>query len=409
MKTAPNKLRRIGVVLVDRANYGRMKPVMRAIAEHPGLELKTIVSGSMLLDRFGRTVRQVEHDGFTVDAEIHVELEGSVPVTMAKSVGFAMIEFASVLNLIKPDILLVIGDRYEALAAAIAAGYMNIPIAHIQGGEVSGSIDESARHAISKFAQFHFPSTARSADYLIRMGERPDMVFNVGCPSGDIVGSLDRSLPPDVFKAGVGGPIGPEKPYALVVFHPVTTRFGAEEAEADVLISAVAALNMPTIWLWPNIDAGSDNISKALRRFREHHSDHWIRFVKGFSPETFLAILANATIAVGNSSSLVRDASFLGTPVILVGDRQRNRERAEHVINVAVDFDAIVEAGKRHLAHGRYPASTLYGDGKTAGRIAEKLANLDIYVQKTLHFSGSDDKSGLLQTSHSVSMQKTHS
>jgi UDP-hydrolysing UDP-N-acetyl-D-glucosamine 2-epimerase len=390
MSSTEKKKRRIGVVLVDRANYGRMKPVMRAIAAHPALELKTIVSGSMLLDRFGSAVRLVQQDGFTVDAEIHVEVEGSVPVTMAKSVGFAMIEFASVLNLVKPDLLLVIGDRYEALAAALAAGYMNIPIAHIQGGEVSGSIDESARHAISKFAQFHFPSTARSADYLLRMGERPDTVFNVGCPSGDIVRALDRKLADDVFKPGVGGTIDPRKPYALVVFHPVTTRFGAEEAEADVLISAVAALQLPTVWLWPNIDAGSDNISKALRRYRERQDASWARFVKGFSPETFLAVLANAAIAIGNSSSMVRDASFLGTPVVLVGDRQRDRERAEHVANVPVEFEAIVNAGRRHLAHGHYPPSTLYGDGHAAARIADKLASLDIYVQKTLDFSGAE-------------------
>jgi UDP-hydrolysing UDP-N-acetyl-D-glucosamine 2-epimerase len=391
MKTSDRK-RRVSVVLVDRANYGRMKPVMAAIAAHPALELKTIVSGSMLLDRFGRTVRQVERDGFPLDAEIHVELEGSVPVTMAKSVGFATIEFASALNMIRPDIVLIIGDRYEAFAAAIAASYMNIPVAHIQGGESSGSIDESTRHAITKFAQYHFPSTARAADYVVRMGESPGTVFNVGCPSGDIVRNLDRKLPDDVFRSGVGGAIDPSKPYALVLFHPVTTRFGAEESEVDILISAVAALRLPTVWLWPNIDAGSDNISKALRRYRERHNDDWIHFIKGFPPETFLAVLANAVIAIGNSSSFVRDSSFLGTPVVLVGDRQRNRERAENVIDVPVEFDAIVNAGHRHLAHGNYQPSTLYGDGNAAARIADTLANVGLYVQKGLDYTDIDSE-----------------
>lgn len=387
MTSTEKKKRRIGVVLVDRANYGRMKPVMRTIAEHPALELKTIVSGSMLLDRFGGPVRLVQQDGFTVDAEIHVEVEGSVPVTMAKSVGFAMIEFASVLNLVKPDILLVIGDRYESLAAAIAAGYMNIPVAHIQGGEVSGSIDESARHAISKFAQFHFPSTARSADYLVRMGERPDTVFNVGCPSGDLARSLDRTLPADVFKPGVGGQIDPDKPYALVIFHPITTSYETNEGHTDKLLNAMQALGMPTIWLWPNIDAGSDQINRALRRFRERHSDDWLRFIKGFSPEVFLAVLANAALAVGNSSSFVRDASFLGTPIVLVGDRQQSRERGPNVLDVACETDAIRAACTRQLAHGRFPPSELYGDGHSAQRITETLASIEPYRQKELDYS----------------------
>ena len=298
-----------------------------------------------------------------------------------------MIEFASVLNLIKPDVLLVIGDRYESLAAVIAAGYMNIPVAHIQGGEVSGSIDESARHAISKFAQFHFPSTARAADYLVRMGERPDTVFNVGCPSGDIVLSLDRNLPRDVFKPGVGGQIDPGKPYALVIFHPVTTNYEVNEIQTDRLLNAMQALGMPTVWLWPNIDAGSDQINRALRRYRERNADDWIHFIKGFSPEIYLSVLANAAVAVGNSSSFVRDASFLGTPVVLVGDRQQSRERGPNVLDVTCETDLIRAACVRQLAHGRFPSSQIYGDGRSADRIAQTLSKIELYRQKVLDYS----------------------
>src|SRR5258708_984103 len=140
-------------------------------------------AGTMVLERFGHPVQNVKNDGFTVDGEIYIELEGSTPATMAKTVGFGVVEFASEFQRLKPDIVLLIGDRYEALAAALAAAYMNICIGHIQGGEVSGSIDESARHAITKFAHFHFPSTQRSADYIIRMGERPDTLLGIGCPS----------------------------------------------------------------------------------------------------------------------------------------------------------------------------------------------------------------------------------
>src|SRR5882672_11292547 len=186
VKQNSNHRRKVCVVLVDRANYGRLKPVMQAIADHPKLELQVLAAGTMVLERFDQPVRIVRADGFPVDGEIYIELEGSTPATMAKSVGFGMVEFASEFQRLKPDLVLVIGDRYEALAAAIAAAYMNICIVHIQGGEVSGSIDESTRHAITKFAQFHFPSTRRAAHYLFRMGEDPNHILGIGCPSSDI-------------------------------------------------------------------------------------------------------------------------------------------------------------------------------------------------------------------------------
>src|SRR5215216_6772330 len=191
----PNVSRRkICVVLVDRANYGRLKPVMQAIAGHPQLELQVLAAGTLVLERFQQPVQVVREDGFGVDGEIYIELEGSTPATMAKSVGFGVMEFASEFQRLRPDVVLLIGDRYEMLAAAIAAAYMNICIAHIQGGEVSGSIDESARHAITKFAHFHFPSTQRSAEYLVRMGEDPKTILAVGCPSSDLARKLDRTL-----------------------------------------------------------------------------------------------------------------------------------------------------------------------------------------------------------------------
>src|SRR5437588_10495842 len=197
--------RKVCVVLVDRANYGRLKPVMQAIAAHPELELQVLAAGTMVLERFDQPVRMVRADGFQIHGEIYIELEGSTPATMAKSVGFGVIEFANEFHRLKPDIVMLIGDRYEALAATIAAAYMNIPIMHIQGGEVSGSIDESARHAISKFSHFHFPSTQRSAEYLLRMGERPDSILGVGCPSSDIAREMARAVTPEIVNQRGGG------------------------------------------------------------------------------------------------------------------------------------------------------------------------------------------------------------
>src|SRR4051794_37987511 len=191
---------------------------MHAIATHPDLEVQIVAAGTMVLERFGLAVDNVRRDGFNVDGEIYIELEGSTPATMAKSVGFGVVEFASEFQRLKPDLVLLIGDRYEALAAALAAAYMNLCIVHLQGGEVSGSIDESARHAITKFAHFHFPSTRRSAEYLVRMGEERRSILGTGCPSSDLARVLDRRLTPEVLNGrGAGALLDPAEPFLLVL------------------------------------------------------------------------------------------------------------------------------------------------------------------------------------------------
>jgi UDP-hydrolysing UDP-N-acetyl-D-glucosamine 2-epimerase len=394
MSERPSK-RKVCVILVDRANYGRLKPVMRAIAARPELTLQVVAAGTMLLERFQQPVEVVRSDGFTVDGEIYIELEGSTPATMAKSVGFGVVEFASEFQRLKPDLVLLIGDRYEMLAAAIAAAYMNICVTHIQGGEISGSIDESARHAISKFAQFHVPSTRRSGEYLIRMGEDPDTILTLGCPSGDIARTLDRALSPEVVNsAGSGAVIDVTKPYLLVLFHPTTTEYGGERGQMEEVLAACRSIQMPTILLWPNIDAGADHITKAIRVFRDQVKPTWLRALTNLTPERYLKVLANAACAIGNSSSFVRDGSFFGTPVVLLGGRQRGREVAAHVTPAAPVAAEIVAATRAQLAHGRYPASALYGDGFVSERIAEALARLAPYVQKRLHYIDESEPSG---------------
>ena len=379
--------RRVCVVLVDRANYGRLKPVMRAIKEHPELELLTLAGGTMVLERFGRAVDVVKADGFHVDGEVYMELEGSTPVSMAKSVGFGVVEYANELQRLKPDLVLLIGDRYEALAAAIAAAYTNLCLVHLQGGEVSGSIDESARHAISKFAQFHVPSTMRSAEYLIRMGERPETILCVGCPGSDIARELKRHLDSEVINgSGSGAWIDVEKPFQLVIFHPTTTAYGGERRQMQQLLQALDRVGAPTVLLWPNIDAGADRISKEIRIFRDQIGPKWLRTLTNCAPENYLQVLSQTACAIGNSSSFVRDAGYFGTPVVLVGERQEGRERDAHVTAAPADANRITEAIRAQLAHGRYAPSTLYGDGYVATRIADQLAALTPYIQKHLHY-----------------------
>lgn len=386
-----NRKRKILVILVDRANYGRLKPVMQAIASHPELELQVVASGTMVLERFRLPVEVVKQDGFHVDGEVYMELEGSTPATMAKSVGFGVVEFASEFQRLKPDVLLLIGDRYEALSATIAAAYMNICIAHIQGGEVSGSIDESTRHAITRFAHYHFPSTQRAADYLIRMGENPDTILAVGCPSSDIAAQLDRGLTPEIVnKTGSGTTIDVTAPFLLVLFHPTTTQYGGEHHQTREILDALDLLELQTILLWPNIDAGADHISKAIRVFRDRTAPTWLRTLTNLSPENYLRVLSHTACAVGNSSSFVRDASYFGTPIVLVGNRQDGREIDRHVMPVPVDAMQIVAAIRTQLARGPYAPSPLYGDGDVSNRIAEGLARLTPYVQKRLHYVHED-------------------
>ena len=380
--------RKVCVVLVDRANYGRLKPIMEAIRESPRLEIQVLAAGTMVLERFDQPVRIVRNDGFKIDGEVYLELEGSTPATMAKSMGFGIVEFANEFQRLKPDLVLIIGDRYEALSAAVAAAYMNLPIVHLQGGEVSGSIDESARHAISKFAHFHVPATEQAKQYLVRMGEKPETILCVGCPSSDLARTFDRTLDPAVISnRGHGAAIDVALPFLLVVFHPTTTEYGGERSQMEALLRALHELKTQTVMLWPNIDAGSDHISKAIRDFRNQNDASWLRTLTNLTPEYYLKVLANTACAVGNSSSFVRDAGFFGTPVVLVGDRQRYRECDRSVLQTSSQSDKILAAIRTQLKHGRYPASTLYGDGHVAERFVQQIESLVPYVQKHLAYA----------------------
>lgn len=380
--------RKICVVLADRSNYGRLKPVMQAIAIHPKLEIQIVATGTMPLERFGKAVSIVERDGFRIDGQIYIELEGSQPITMAKSVGFGVIELANEFQRLNPDIVLLIGDRYEALAAAIAAAYMNKCIVHIQGGEVSGSIDESARHAISKFAHFHVPSTKRSAEYLIRMGERPETILAIGCPSSDIARLLNKKTFLEIIdNAGVKSVVEASNQFLLTVFHPTTTEFGVERRQMEELLGALNEIKVQTLLLWPNIDAGADHISKAMRVFKNTHNPHWLHTLTNVPPEAYLDMLSHAACVVGNSSSFVRDAGYFGTPVVLVGHRQSGREFADSVLCVPeVRTSDIVVAIRRQLGHGRYAPSSLYGDGYVSEKVVNKLADIKLYVQKRIAY-----------------------
>ena len=383
-----NKITKVCVVVNSRANYGRIRSLMQAVKNHKKLELQLIVGASALLYRFGMAIDLIKKDGFYPDAKLYSIVEGETPVTMAKSTGMAITELATLFENLRPDIVLTVADRFETMATAIAASYMNIPLAHTQGGEVTGSIDESVRHAITKLAHIHFPATEKSVENIIRMGEDPNSIFNVGCPSIDAIVGIDLDLPDDIFKTylGVGKPLNPEKPYLVVLQHPVTTEYGKGLEQINETLRAIDAIGMQTAWLWPNVDAGSDDISKGLRMHREENRSHNIHYYRNFSVEDYGRLLNNCSCLVGNSSSALREGSFLGIPAVNIGTRQQGREHGNNVFFTGYNKTEIETAIKRQIKSGKYPSSSLYGKGDAGKKIADILAEVDIKIQKRLHY-----------------------
>jgi UDP-hydrolysing UDP-N-acetyl-D-glucosamine 2-epimerase len=383
--------RKVCVVVNSRANYGRIKSFLMAAAAHPKLTIQLVVGASALLYRYGSAIDVIRRDGFEPDAVIHSIVEGETPATMAKSVGLGTIELATHLERLRPDVVLTVADRFETIATAIAASYMNIPVAHTQGGEVTGSIDENVRHAITKLSHIHFPATERAREYLLRMGEQPDTVHFTGCPSIDVLREIDLSLPRNLFEdyRGVGAELDPAKPYIVVLQHPVTTEYGQGFGQISETLHAMDRLGrdgMQVVWLWPNVDAGSDDVAKGLRQFREKNNPPYLHFYRNFAVEDYARLINSARCIVGNSSSGLREGAFLGTPCVNIGSRQRGRERAGNVLDVPHQQDAILAAVKKQLEHGRYPRSLMFGDGSAGKRIADVLAVAPFRLEKTLSY-----------------------
>jgi UDP-hydrolysing UDP-N-acetyl-D-glucosamine 2-epimerase len=386
------KPRKICVVVASRANYARIKSLLVAVNEHPELELQLVAGASLVLERFGNAVDVMAAEGFVPDSTIRFIVEGETPSTMAKSTGLGLLELATVLEMLRPDVVVSVADRFETIATAIAASYMNIPVAHTQGGEISGSIDESVRHAVTKLAHLHFPATELSARRIIAMGEAPATVFNVGCPSIDLVTRTDLGLRADALLrfGGVGSPVDPEQPFVLVMQHPVTTEYGAGLDQINETITAVAAVGMQALVFWPNVDAGSEQVAKGLRIFRETGGSHGFHFFRNLPPETFIQLMAHCACMVGNSSAALREGAYLGTPAVTVGTRQAGRERGRNVLETGYDADEIADAMRDQIHHGSYERDELYGNGTAGVRIAEILAQVRPSIQKR-HASNLDE------------------
>jgi UDP-hydrolysing UDP-N-acetyl-D-glucosamine 2-epimerase len=380
--------RKVCVVVASRANYARIKSVLAAVKAHPELDLQVVAGASTLLERTGNSVDVMTMDGFAPDASVRFVIEGETPTTMAKSTGLGLLELPTIFELLSPDVVVTVADRFETIATAIAASYMNIPVAHTQGGEVSGSIDESVRHAVTKLAHLHFPATGLSARRLLAMGEDPATVFNVGCPSVDLVAQTDLGLPSDALAhfGGVGSAIDPDKPYVLMMQHPVTTEYGHGLEQIEATLEAVKSLEMQALVFWPNIDAGSAQVSKGLRLFRERGDDHGFHFFRNLPPEVFIKVMAHCACMVGNSSAALREGAYLGVPAVTVGSRQQDRETGANVARTSHDPAEIAAVMREQIAHGPYEPDHLFGDGTAGTQIADILATARPAIQKRLHY-----------------------
>ncbi|MGB8329373.1 MAG: UDP-N-acetylglucosamine 2-epimerase [Polyangiales bacterium] len=383
-------MRKVCVVITARPSYSRVRSALEALNARDDIELQIVAAASALLDRYGSVVDEIQRDGFEIASKVYMVLEGEQPSTMAKTTGIGMIELATALDNLKPDFVVTIADRHETLATAVAAAYMNIPLVHIQGGEVTGSIDEKVRHAVTKLSDYHLVSTRHAAERVVRMGEEPETVIVTGCPSIDIAAEvLDKpelDFDPMQKYGGVGPTLDLSAGYLVVLQHSVTNEHELARQHVQETLHAVAESAIPALWFWPNPDAGSDGTSRGIRAFRERYSPSNLHFFKNMAPMDFLRVVHHCRCLVGNSSAGIRECSFLGVPVVNIGSRQAGRDRGQNVLDVDYERVAIREAIRTQSERGRFPSDRLYGDGAAGPRIAAALARITPRTHKRLSY-----------------------
>jgi len=382
--------RKICVVVTARPSYSRIKTALKAIQDHPDLELLLVVAASALLGRYGTAVKYIERDGFDIAAKVFNVLEGGNLAAQSKTTGLGIIELTNVFENLKPDAVVTIADRFETMSTAIAAAYLNIPLVHVQGGEVTGNIDEKVRHAITKLADIHFVSSEKSKERVLKMGEQTNSVFNTGCPSIDLAHDIHLNGKFDFNPYEKYGGVG-EKPdftqgYIMVMQHPVTTEYEQSRKQVNETLQAIYELQIPTFWFWPNVDAGSDGTSNAIRSFRENNDLQKIHFFKNMSPHDFLRVLKNSQCLIGNSSVGIRESAYIGVPVVNIGSRQNGRERGANVCDVVYNKEQIKAAILKQIEHGTYPSDQIYGQGDAGHKIANLLAQVPLTYTKVLTY-----------------------
>ncbi len=368
--------RKILYITGTRADYGLMRFVLFKMEKSPDIDLELAVTGMHLMDEFGMTINDIKKDGFkfhTVDAIFHEDNKSSMVNFISQFIKL----FSQLVLEVNPDIILLLGDRGEMLGGTIVGAYLSIPTAHIHGGEITSTVDEYARHAITKMVNIHFPATAKSAERIIKIGENPDNVFVVGAPGLDCILN-EKLIDAEIISKKYN--LDLSKPVILLVQHPTTLESKSAAQQARETFDALVELESQTIVIYPNADAGGRKIIEVIK---DYESYPFIQTYKSISSIEYLSLMNVASVIVGNSSSGIIEAPSFKLPAVNIGSRQEGRERASNVIDVNHDKEEIKEAIKKAIYDDKFRidlqnSENPYGDGKTGKRVTDILSNITL-------------------------------
>ena len=379
------KKRKVCFVITARASYPRILTAIQEAKKNPNLIVNIVTSGSFNSKNFGVSDKILKKDNINIDHSFTSLVSPDSIESSPKTTAIQILELSTYFKNSNPDLVITVADRYETIATAIASSYMNITLVHIQGGEVTGNIDEKVRHAITKLADYHFVSNEDSKNRVIKMGEEKRSVYVTGCPSIDIAKKI-MSKKVKIKLDGVGYDIDLSKDYLVVMNHPDTYDYKASRLNTNKILKAVSKTDLQTVWFWPNPDLGTDSVSEAIRAFRENNKKSKILFIKNLEPEVFLKLLSKSKCLIGNSSVGLRECSLTGLPVVNIGKRQQRRIRSENVIDVKEDTKKIFDAINIQIKRKKYKQSYLFGKGNSGKTIANLLVSIKLKNYKQITY-----------------------
>jgi len=372
-------MRTILIITGTRAEYGILKPVFLAIQQNPLLKLKILATGMHLSHEFGFTAKEIEEDGFNIDYSVDMLLSQDTNESSVKSLAIGILGMVDILSIAKPDIVLICGDRNEAFAGALAASYLNIPVAHLFGGDSAqgSNIDDSIRHSISKFSHIHFTAINEHSQRLIKMGEEPWRIFTVGSPAIDSILTtplIEKKIIAKKFRLKLN------EPFIIVLQHPTTISSESSELEIKQTLDAVRDLGIQTIIIYPNSDPGGRAMIKMINNYKDVPT---MRIIKNIPYIEFLSLLAACDVLVGNSSSGIFESPVLKIPVVNIGIRQAGRGRTKNILTVSHDSDEIQNGIKKALYDKKFKrivnsVENPFGNGHASEKIVEILSNIEI-------------------------------
>ena len=378
------KKRKILYISGSRADFGLMKQTLRNIKDHPKLTLEIAATGMHLMDEFGRTVSEIRNDGFKV-REIKATYDNNNKGSMTDFIGTFMLKISKTIASSKPDIILLLGDRAEMLGAAIAGAYLAIPVAHIHGGDISSTADDTVRHAITKLSHIHFPATKRSAERITGMGERKNRIFITGAPGLDDIFSGSYTSPIDISRKYN---LDLSKPVLVVIQHPVTNEIEMSARQMSETMESIKELGQQSIVIYPNADAGSRPMIKVIEKYRKYQN---IRIFRNIPRQDYIGLMKVASALIGNSSSGIIESASFRLPAINIGSRQNGRERYQNVTDVLHNKKQITASIRKALFDKTFlqkikRCRNPYGNGKAGIKIADVLSRIEMdkdFLQKS--------------------------